>query len=219
MCLDLALAFAAANLPVFPVDIYFDENKQRWRKVPFIRDWERRASINPHVIRMWWRQWPSACPGVPLGRIGKVIVDADRHPGCADGVELFRELDREHGPFPQHPVVVTKSGGEHHWFSQPAVPIRYARWKGGELHGHRRFVVGYTVPVGEMPELPAVFWRLGHTHMVTTERSSVGHEPVIDVTMCVQQVPTTPYQRNWARRAPENAWSGLRNAKVGGEEL
>jgi hypothetical protein len=216
MCLDLALAFAAANLPVFPVDIYFDEEKQRWRKVPFIRDWEQRASINPHVIRMWWRQWPSAWPGVPPGRINKVVVDADRHPGQVDGVELFHELERSYGPFPAHPIVVTKSGGEHHWFAQPSMPISYAQWKGGELHGHRRFVVGYALPHGEMPELPAVFWPLGHTHMVTTYRGAQGLKGgmVNDVTMCVP-AGATRYQRNWARRALENAWSGLRRAKVG----
>jgi hypothetical protein len=90
--------------------------------------------------------------------------------------------------------------------------------KGGELHGHRRFVVGYALPVGEMPELPEVFCRLAHTHMVTAIRGAVAQGQVNDVTMCVQEMPTH-YQRNWARRALENAWSGLRKAKVGGEEL
>jgi hypothetical protein len=74
-------------------------------------------------------------PGIPPGRCGKVVVDADRHPGGSDGVKLFHELDRTRGPFPLHPIVVTKSGGEHHWFGQPATPVRYAKWGGGEVSG------------------------------------------------------------------------------------
>jgi hypothetical protein len=151
--LDLALQFAAAQLPVFPVDVFYDADRKRWRKKPLIKNWEPRATTNPDTLRGWWRGWPSAIPGIPPGRINKVIVDADRHPGSIDGVELFHELERAHGPFPLHPVAVTKSGGEHHWFAMPAsIRITYATRKGGELHGHQRFVVGYQVPVGEMVE-------------------------------------------------------------------
>jgi hypothetical protein len=55
---------------------------------------------------------------------------------------------------------VTKSGGEHHWFRQPAVPIRFVKWAGGEVLGNGRFVVGYAVPEGPIPELPEVFCHL-----------------------------------------------------------
>jgi hypothetical protein len=220
MGLDLALAFAAANLPNFPVDVYWDEASKRWRKVPFIRDWEQRASLNPHVIRMWWRQCPSACPGVPPGRINKVVVDADRHPGCVDGVELFHELERAHGPFPPHPIITTKSGGEHHWFSQPETTrIQYAQWKGGEVHGHRRFVVGYAIPCGPIPELPEVFWPKG-THMgsptsgpvagdaVTTALTAIG-DPIV----C--ESPVTVRKQRYAEQALRNASFELRWCPVG----
>jgi hypothetical protein len=155
--LKLALAFAAASYPVFPVDVFWDDERKRWRKVPCIKEWERRATTNPILIEWWWAKWPLAVPGVPLGRCGKVVVDADRHPGGSDGVALFHELDRTRGPFPVHPFNYTKSGGEHHWFSQPATPVRYGKWAGGEVLGHGRFVVGYAVPEGECPELPGVF--------------------------------------------------------------
>jgi hypothetical protein len=156
MSRERALAFAAAGFPVFPVDVFWDDERKRWRKVPCIKDWERRATTNPGLIKMWWDKWPCAVPGVPLGRCGKVVVDCDRH-GGSDGVELFHELDRTRGPFPVHPYNPTKGGGEHHWFSQPATPIRYAKWVGGEVLGHGRFVVGYVVPQGECPVLPQVF--------------------------------------------------------------
>jgi hypothetical protein len=216
--LELALAFAAANYPVFPVDIYYDVDSKRWRNKPLIKDWERRATTNTDTILAWWRGWPLAMPGIPPRRIGKVIVDADRHPGCVNGVELFHELDFAHGPFPAHPIVVTKSGGEHHWFSQPAVPIRYAQWKGGEVHGHRRFVVGYALPVGEMPELPAVFCRLANdTHMGSpTSGSFTLPEPAFaDGDPIVCEGPVTAREMRYGERALSNAGFELRFCPVG----
>jgi hypothetical protein len=157
MTLLLALAFAAAGYPVFPVDVFWDDERKRWRKVPCIKEWERRATTDPILIKLWWDKWPLAVPGIPPGRCGKVVVDADRHDGSVDGVALFHELDRTRGPFPVHPYNQTKSGGEHHWFSQPARPVRFGRWGGGEVLGHGRFVVGYAVPQGECPMLPEMF--------------------------------------------------------------
>jgi hypothetical protein len=76
MSAELALAFAAARLPVFPVDVFADG--ERWRKVPCIRGWEWRATTNTDTILGWWRGWPQAMPGIPPGRVNKVVVDADR---------------------------------------------------------------------------------------------------------------------------------------------
>jgi hypothetical protein len=147
----LALAFGEAGFPIFPVNVF--RRGDRWRKVPYVADWANAATTDPKILREWWMQWPLAMPGLPLERCGLVVVDADRH-GGVDGVEAFREL----GLMPRHPVVVTKSGGEHHWFRQPPSPVTFAKWAGGEVLGIGRFVVGYSVPKGVMPELPKVFW-------------------------------------------------------------
>jgi hypothetical protein len=34
----LALVFAEAGYPVFPVDVFWDDERKRWRKVPCIRE-------------------------------------------------------------------------------------------------------------------------------------------------------------------------------------
>jgi hypothetical protein len=214
----LALAFAAASFPVFPVDIFFDDERKRWRKVPCIKEWESRASTNRYLIETWWRKWPLAVPGIPSGRCGKVVVDCDRHPGGSDGVELFRLR----GPFPPHPVIQTKSGGEHHWFSQPARPVRWAKWAGGEVLGHGRFVVGYAVPQGECPELPRVFWNgaeFGPPHMGTAAKPD-RHAPASTAVPMVCG-PATGHERNWADAALRNdtaeLWAcreGSRNTKL-----
>jgi hypothetical protein len=130
----------------------------RWRKRPYVswRGETSQATTDAKQINEWWDRWPLAMVGVPL--LKHVVVDCDRHDG-PDGVELFRALDRECGPFPPHPHNPTKSnGGQHHWFRQPAQPIRFAQWAGGQVLGIGRLVVGYAVPQGPIPELPEVFW-------------------------------------------------------------
>jgi Bifunctional DNA primase/polymerase, N-terminal len=122
----------------------------KWRKEPLIRDWRNRATIDPVMVRGWWRQWPSAVPGIVLGRNGLVVVDADRH-GGPDGPARMAELAER---LPRHPVVQTVSGGEHHYFRQPEEPVGFFRWPGGEVLGTTRFVVGYSQLRGPIPEFP-----------------------------------------------------------------
>jgi hypothetical protein len=149
----LALAFGDAGFPIFPVNVF--RRGERWRKVPYVKDWENAATTDPEILREWWLRWPLAMPGLPLERCGLCVVDADRH-GEVDGVAAFREL----GLMPRHPIVVTKSGGEHHWFRQPSTTIsKTQNWRPGiDLLGASSFVVGYAVPEGNIPELPEVFW-------------------------------------------------------------
>jgi hypothetical protein len=149
--IDFVLTFAEVGFPIFPVNVF--RRGDRWRKVPYVKDWENAATTDPEILREWWLRWPTAMPGLPLERCGLVVVDCDRH-GEVDGVAAFREL----GLMPRHPIVTTKSGGQHHWFRQPPSPVHFTKWAGGEVLGNGRFVVGYSVPQGVMPELPKVFW-------------------------------------------------------------
>jgi hypothetical protein len=148
MSRKLALAFAEAGFPVFPVNVF--RRGERWAKVPHVAQWAQTATTDPNILSEWWLRWPLAMPGLPLERCGLVVVDADRH-GEGDGVALIRAMT-----LPAHPIVATKSG-EHHYFKQPAQPIRFMQWDGGQVLGEGRFVVGYAVPEGECPELPEVF--------------------------------------------------------------
>jgi len=154
MSRKLALAFASAGFPIFPVNVF--RVGERWRKVPYIDGWAHAATTDPKVIGEWWMRWLTAKPGLPLARCGLVVVDADRHSGGEDGVEALRGL----GPLPRHPVNSTRGGGQHHWFRQPPTPItKKQSWRPGiDLIGASGFVVGYAVPQGEIPELPEMFW-------------------------------------------------------------
>jgi hypothetical protein len=151
---ELAVAFAERGVPIFPVRL-FRKPDGRWAKVPCVKRWQHRASIDLAMVEGWWRQWPDVWPAIPLVRTGWVVVDADRHPGEADGVAALAEL----GPMPAHPVVPTAGGGEHHYFTQPPAAVRgkQAFAPGIDLLGTSRFVVGYALPEGAMPDLPEVF--------------------------------------------------------------
>jgi hypothetical protein len=102
------------EVPVFPVHIY--ERAGRWHKVPCINDWKRRATTNAATIASWRRQFGNAF-GIPLVRVGWVVLDADRH-GGPDGVEALAALVAGRD-WPPHPIVATAGGGFHHVFAMP----------------------------------------------------------------------------------------------------
>jgi hypothetical protein len=112
-----ALAFAEAGIPIFPV--LLERAGRKWRKKPHVLDWANVATTDLEMIERWWLRWPLAAPGIPLRRMGWVVVDADRHPGRPDGVAALAEL----GELPTHPIVRTVGGGEHRCFRQPDPPV------------------------------------------------------------------------------------------------
>jgi hypothetical protein len=145
---ESALQFAAHSVPIFPVRVY--RVGEHWRKQPHIRDWSARATTSAAQIEEWWRNWPDAVVGVPLARVGLVVIDADRH-GGPDGVAALQAIE-----LAPHPIVTTMSNGEHHFFRQPAPPIDFIAWEGGQVLGHGRMVVAYDLApfITPAPVLP-----------------------------------------------------------------
>jgi Protein of unknown function (DUF3987)/Bifunctional DNA primase/polymerase, N-terminal/Primase C terminal 2 (PriCT-2) len=115
--LDVALKLAKAGLPIFPVAVTFNANKQKWDKAPCVKGWQQEASTDEQKLRGWWRVFPAAVPGIELGRAGLVVIDTDRH-GGEDGVAAFAGLVAQHVPLPEHPIAKTAGDGEHHYFRQ-----------------------------------------------------------------------------------------------------
>jgi Bifunctional DNA primase/polymerase, N-terminal len=150
----LAMALAEHGVPIFPVRAY--RVGDRWRKEPHIKDWAARATTDEAQIEEWWRRWPNAMVGVPLNRIGLVIIDCDRHGDGQDGVALLRGVD-----LPPHQAVTTMSNGEHHFFRQPEPPVWTTTWEGGEVlgrgRGNGKFIVAYALEpfVRPAPVLPS----------------------------------------------------------------
>jgi archaellum biogenesis ATPase FlaH len=65
----------------------------------------------------WWRENPSANPGIVTGEInGILVVDIDAHKG---GLSSWEDLQAMHGRFPDTPTVLTPSGGNHLYLKYP----------------------------------------------------------------------------------------------------
>jgi hypothetical protein len=131
--LEVALAAYAAGLEPFPANVYrkWKDGRFTWEKIPIVKGWQQgvrewsrdleglKAGLpDEEIIAEAWKRFPHALPGIALGLAGLVVVDPDRH-GGPDGVESWDQLVARHGGLPSHPVSITPSGGQHHYFRQP----------------------------------------------------------------------------------------------------
>ena len=109
--LAAALDLAAVGVPVFTAGP---------DKRPLLGGWQAKASIEPEQIRKWWLDHPDALPAIPVGRVGLVVIDCDRHPGGSDGIEAFNRLvSTNGGNLADVPMTKTARGGAHLFFKQP----------------------------------------------------------------------------------------------------
>ena len=116
--LTVALRLASAGLHVFPI-------ANDGRRMPLIRRWSVNSTVDPAVVRTWWRVRHGALAAIDLRKAGLVVIDADRH-GGPDGVAAWLDLVREHGLGGKPPIVVrTPRDGLHIYFTQPnGEPLR-----------------------------------------------------------------------------------------------
>ncbi|WP_417809948.1 AAA family ATPase [Thioclava sp.] len=103
--LQAALSHAKAGRPVFPCGP---------DKRPLVK-WRDRATTNPAQIERWWKKWPDAMPGLPMGRAsGLAVLDLDKRPD-KDGAAALRDLGFD--PDSLSPcIIATPSGGQHVYF-------------------------------------------------------------------------------------------------------
>jgi hypothetical protein len=102
--LDAALAYAAADQPVFPCD---PRNKS-----PLTPNGFKDATIAPAKIRAWWRWNPHALIGLRTG-FKVFVIDLDRKEPDMDGLVTWANWEAEHGPAPKTRSHETPSGGRH----------------------------------------------------------------------------------------------------------
>ena len=109
--LAAALDLAAVGVPVFTAGP---------DKRPLLGGWQAKASIEPEQIRKWWLDHPDALPAIPVGRVGLIVIDCDRHPGGNDGIKAFNRLASANGgKLVNVPMTKTARGGAHLFFKQP----------------------------------------------------------------------------------------------------
>jgi len=155
-----ALSLAKAGFRVFPARAIFNSTTGRWNKPPYIKEWQTSASADAADVARWWQEFPDAIPAICCD--DAVIIDADRRPGGPDGVTALAALEKCNRDWPDHPVVLTPSKGEHHYFKQPIPPLGNRTGQlpcGIDIRG----AGGYGIGVGAV--LPdGTGWRIGPGH-------------------------------------------------------
>jgi hypothetical protein len=99
--LDAALIYAGWGWPVFPL--------KPGEKVPATRHGFKEATVDPDVIRAWWKRTPKANIGVPTG-VAFDVLDVDFKHGAArvwPGLRDSTAMPAAHG------VAITASNGQH----------------------------------------------------------------------------------------------------------
>src|SRR5262249_10989661 len=89
--LALALALAAAGLPIFPARVIYNAQTGSWDKKPYQVGWREQATTDEAQLRDWWSQYPNAVPGIELEKANLIVIDSDRH-GGTDGVAALNAL-------------------------------------------------------------------------------------------------------------------------------
>jgi hypothetical protein len=156
MNLAAALALVDAGFRVFPARAIYNSATKRWNKPPCVNDWQARATTDHRQIIHWWRQHPEAIPAITCDHV--IVIDADRHPSGPDGVEALAALAKCYGEWIPHPVVMTPSNGEHHYFAQsnPGLGNRTGQLPLGiDVRGLGGFVIGPGAVLSDGTE-----WRL-----------------------------------------------------------
>lgn len=132
--IDMALAYAAAGLPVFPCNP--SPVKEEGSKAPLTPGERPRgakngghwlATTDAATVAGWWRRWPHALIGFPTGaRTGAVVIDLDPRTAelgamvealtvwCGGGLAW---IDPATGEIVEPAVALTQSGGLHLYFA------------------------------------------------------------------------------------------------------
>ena len=103
-----SLAYAANGYPVFPCDA---------TKKPRVK-WKNAATTDHLQIELWWRTWPLAMIGIPMGeRSALCVLDVD----CKNGTDGFKTIRANNWTIPHESIEVrTPSGGAHFYFRYTA---------------------------------------------------------------------------------------------------
>lgn len=115
--LDHALAYARADIPIFPVNAH----KEPMMTTHGFYD----ATTDEEQIRSWWTLSPDAGIAAPTGTVsGVVVLDGDIDPEMGKNGEIeIERLQKEYGDLPTGPRSKTGRGGSHRFFAHSGIPV------------------------------------------------------------------------------------------------
>jgi len=109
---------------------------KKMAKIPFINEWQRKATKDPSQCHEWAKQFPTANIGIATELSGIVVIDCDtpkdkprpdkwRIDGVNDGADVLAYCAEQVGEhFPTHTLTVwTPSKGMHLYFKDEGTPI------------------------------------------------------------------------------------------------
>jgi hypothetical protein len=191
-----------AGLRLLPVDHH---------KRPLISDWVRRASSDPAQLKAWEAEFPGCLWGILCGEKFD-LLDID-----PTGLEWALANEDRLG---QTYVQRTRRGGLHLYYL-PTGRLKNSAGKiapGVDIKTTGGIVIDWArqgLPTIKRPmiAMPAWLVELG-THTLGTTSEPNAQEPNVSVVPRGVFGPTD-YQRNYAKKSLMNAWSELRNCRVG----
>lgn len=143
----------AKDYPVFPCAVIPREDGKTHKK-PWVEDWPNVATQDAAIVTRWWRKYPDACVGVPMGsRSGLVAIDIDPR-----GRQWFAVHRKALGTYQLNPTV----RGRHLVYRYPAdTSIRNTESKvadGVDVRGEGGFLLWWPAhgfeSIGTPGELP-----------------------------------------------------------------
>lgn len=101
--------YISKGFPIFPVNLWWDQEKQKWMKQPLIKKWEQQSVPTEDDLRKWSSISKFNAWGLVTGKkSGLVVLDIDNP-------ELVKEFN-----LPHTPRVCSISGGYHYYLEYPA---------------------------------------------------------------------------------------------------
>lgn len=154
--LDIALSFAAANIPVFPcraapeevIDHATGEVVTVGAKTPLVGSGFKGATKSERIVRiLFGERHPGAMVGIPTGeQLGAWVLDVDVHKdddgNVINGYETLAALEAKNGELPKTATAKTAGGGEHRYFRYvPGVRNRGRLGAGLDVRGSGGYVI------------------------------------------------------------------------------
>jgi hypothetical protein len=107
-------------------------------KVPLSPSGFKNATTDPHMIALWWKNWPDANIGIPTGKVsGFDVLDVDE-----GGDDTLADLVTEHGEIPDTVESLTGGGGRHILYRhQDGVRNSARRLPGLDIRGEGGYII------------------------------------------------------------------------------
>lgn len=123
-----ALAYAASVAPVFPLN----------GSVPRTAHGVKDATIEPEIIRDYWKRWPAANIGLAAG-YRFIVIDIDPRNGGSDSL---LDIEDQYEPFPRTWTQHSGGGGLHFLYgAEPGTRVRAAIAPGVDCKGLHGYIV------------------------------------------------------------------------------